>query len=80
MQPIRKPEALIEGSIIELTLSTNERDPTAHEACLNHYGTWCRACELDFGKTYGDLGQGFIHVHHITPLSKLREAHVVDPI
>ena len=80
LQPIRKPEALIEGRIIELTLSTYERDPAARKACLNHYDTRCQACDLDFGETYGDLGQGFIHVHHITPLSKLREAHVVDPI
>lgn len=80
LQPTRKPEALIEGSIIELTLSTYERDPAARKACLNYYGMRCQACKSDFGETYGDLGRGFIHVHHITPLSKIREAHVVDPI
>jgi len=78
--PTRKQEALIEGSIVELTLSTYERDPAARRACLNHYGTRCQVCGLDFGETYGELGQGFIHVHHITPLSHVREAHVVDPI
>lgn len=80
LPPTRKPEALIEGRIIELTLSIYERDPDARKACLNHYGRRCQACDLDFGETYGDLGQGFIHVHHIIPLSKIRSVHVVDPI
>ncbi len=79
-QTTRKSDALTEGRIVELTLSTYERDPAARKACLNHYGTRCQACKLDFGETYGDLGQGFIHVHHITPLSQVREAHVVDPV
>nr|WP_277399938.1 HNH endonuclease [Pseudoxanthomonas sp. LH2527] len=60
-------------------MSTYERDPAARSACLNHYGTRCQVCGLDFGETYGELGQGFIHVHHITPLSHVRESHVVDP-
>lgn len=78
--PLRKTEALVEGSIVELTLSAYERDPTTRRACLNHYGTRCQACGLEFGETYGELGQGFIHVHHITPLSHVREAHTVNPI
>jgi len=35
LQPIRKPEALTEGRIIELTRSTYEKDPAAHKARLN---------------------------------------------
>ncbi|MCY1042128.1 HNH endonuclease [Corallococcus sp. bb12-1] len=29
-------------------------------------------CTFDFKKTYGALGDGFAHVHHITPLSSLK--------
>ena len=78
--PARKPEALVEGAIVELTLTTYERDPAARRACLDHYGTQCQVCGLDFGEVYGELGRGFIHVHHVTALSQVREAHVVDPI
>jgi 5-methylcytosine-specific restriction protein A len=29
---------------------------------------------------YGDLGSGFIHVHHRVPLGDVRAEHDVDPI
>lgn len=76
----RKSEALIEGNIAELTLTVYERNPAARSACLDHYGTRCQVCGLDFGDVYGELGRGFIHVHHITPLSAVREAHAIDPV
>jgi 5-methylcytosine-specific restriction protein A len=28
----------------------------------------CQACEFDFGKFYGERGQGYIECHHIEPL------------
>ncbi len=76
----RKAEALTEGSVVELTLSVFERDPVARRRCLEHYGNSCQVCGFNFGVTYGDLGDGFIHVHHIVPLSHIKELHKVDPI
>ncbi|HHO0788469.1 HNH endonuclease [Aeromonas allosaccharophila] len=35
---------------------------------------------IDFGEKYGELGKGFIHVHHMMPLSEIGEEYVVDPI
>ena len=29
---------------------------------------------------YGELGQGFIHVHHIVPISKIGKEYKIDPI
>lgn len=78
--PLRKPEALSEGSIIELTLTAYERNPAARKACIEHYGTQCQVCGFDFGKVYGQLGRDFIHVHHVTALSQVRKVHAVDPI
>jgi 5-methylcytosine-specific restriction protein A len=31
----------------------------------------CCICSFDFGATYGELGEGFIEVHHTRPLSEL---------
>ena len=28
----------------------------------------CEVCEFDFAGTYGDLGEGYIEVHHVLPL------------
>lgn len=79
-QTPRKPEALSEGRVVELSLTTFERNPAARKSCLDHFGLQCRVCEFDFEKTYGELGKGFIHVHHITPLSHIRENYSVDPV
>ncbi|WP_243374121.1 HNH endonuclease [Geotalea sp. SG265] len=79
-QTPRKPEALSEGRVVELSLTTFERNPAARKSCLDHFGPQCRVCEFDFEKNYGELGKGFIHVHHITPLSHIRENYAVDPI
>lgn len=36
-------------------------------------------CGSDFEKKYGELGKGYIEVHHIKPLSDLDEEVVVNP-
>lgn len=34
----------------------------------------CEVCRFDFGRVYGQLGEGYIECHHKTPLHKLRVA------
>ena len=36
-------------------------------------GYKCEACTFDFRQTYGPLGDKYIEVHHLVPLSELRE-------
>ncbi len=33
----------------------------------------CELCGFDFGNTYGALGEGFIEVHHVVPVSRATE-------
>lgn len=42
-----------------------ERDANARSECIRHNGTVCVVCGFDFFKVYGELGLGFIHVHHV---------------
>ncbi len=35
---------------------------------------------FDFERSYGALGRGFIHVHHLTEISAVAPAYEVDPI
>src|SRR5439155_27293634 len=42
--------------------------------------TSCSVCGFDFGQTYGPLADGYIHVHHLKPLSARRRRHAVDPV
>tara|TARA_R110002050_G_scaffold54303_4_gene122942 strand:- start:29513 stop:29710 length:198 start_codon:yes stop_codon:yes gene_type:complete len=29
---------------------------------------------------YGEIGKGFIHVHHLTPISEIGKKYQIDPI
>ena len=33
---------------------------------------------MNFEQTYGELGKGFIHVHHVIPVSEIGKEYKVD--
>ena len=35
-------------------------------------------CGIDFKETYGEIGEGFIHVHHVTPISSKGKDYTLD--
>ena len=71
----------VEGAAVSVMMNRFERDQEARKKCIKHFGCKCQVCELDFGAKYGtDIGSGFIHVHHLQPLSKIRKSYVVDPV
>ena len=71
---------LIEGNLKTIVVNAFERNPIARKQCLEYYGTSCLCCGFDFYRTYGEIGQNYIHVHHIIPLAKIRKNYQVDPI
>ncbi len=81
-----KPEAtyekqgLTEGEETSVTSNKYERNPKARAACLAYRGTACAVCGMDFGRAYGPAFAGKIEVHHIVPLSEIKENYTVDPI
>lgn len=83
--PILLPEegpsegTLTEGAAIQVTVNAYERNPAARKACVERYGYRCSVCGFDFAATYGEIGDGFIQVHHLVPLSQIREKYEVDP-
>ena len=71
---------LIEGSVTRIESNHYERNRKARAKCIQHYKPVCVCCGVDFGKLYGPLAEGFIHVHHLKPVSEIAEAYSVDPI
>jgi hypothetical protein len=69
-----------EGAVHQVTVDAYERNPAARVACLKHHGTSCVVCGFNFAGTYGKIGDGFIHVHHLTPLAAIKQGYNVDPI
>lgn len=77
------PEAgvnqLPEGAKKSVVVNAYERSAKARALCIDHFDARCQACELDFEEKYGELGRGFIHVHHIRPISTINSEYMVDP-
>lgn len=63
-----------------IVVNAYERNQDARIECLREWKTVCVVCGFDFEKVYGDLGKGFIHVHHLKPLSEIGETYEIDPI
>lgn len=71
---------LVEGATIQVTVNPFERNPVARRRCIAHFGCKCFTCGLDFAVKYGEIGVGFIEVHHLNPLSEISGEYEVDPI
>jgi len=71
----------LEGAQRTIRVNAFERSTEARRACLEYYGYRCSVCDFDFEKAYGELlGKKYIHVHHIVPISEIREQYAVNPI
>ncbi len=69
-----------EGAVKQILVNYFERNPTARQECLDYYGLTCRVCGFNFEEAFGLIGKGFIHVHHLKPLSKIKKGYIVNPI
>jgi 5-methylcytosine-specific restriction protein A len=50
-----------------------ERSASASRLAKKYHGTRCQVCSFQFAEKYGSLGEGFIEVHHLLPISTLEE-------
>lgn len=71
-----------EGRILERLHKYRERNSNLVKKkkrnVLNKEGRLdCEVCGFNFQEKYGDLGEGFIECHHVTPISQLRPDTVV---
>ncbi|MEH6393338.1 HNH endonuclease [Pseudoalteromonas sp.] len=71
---------IIEGQELSYQLTKYERSSKARQQCIEHHGVKCKVCDLNFESLYGDIGRGFIHVHHIVPVSRQKDEYQIDPI
>ena len=74
-----KPEIHEEGAAATVKVNRYERSEAARRACLEHYGAECQVCGLRFEERYGEIGEGFIEVHHVVPPSETEGASEIDP-
>ncbi|MGW3586950.1 HNH endonuclease [Streptomyces fungicidicus] len=75
----------VEGRLLVRRTLARERDPKLRMRKIEHVRRQglplrCEICAFDFAHTYGELGDGYIEVHHVTPLhaSGVRETRLDD--
>jgi hypothetical protein len=69
----------VEGSRTSSLTTRYERNRALREEAIARFGTRCSICGFDFAERYGELGQGFIEVHHLVPLSTTKIARETNP-
>lgn len=78
-ETVLENQSYVEGASRRVTVNAFERDPRARAACIRKHGFRCAACQMSFQDQYGDIGKGFIHVHHKKPLAATRAEYRIDP-
>ncbi|WAU79448.1 HNH endonuclease [Streptomyces sp. Qhu-G9] len=75
----------IEGRLLARWALFRERDPKIRRLKIQKVQKSgqplrCEVCDFDFSRAYGPLGEGYIEVHHVTPLhiSGTRETRLED--
>ncbi|WP_343614403.1 HNH endonuclease [Flavobacterium sp.] len=69
-----------EGNPYNLQVTKYERNPYARQACLDYYGYSCVVCQINFEEKYGEIGIQYIHIHHLNPISFIKEQKEINPI
>jgi 5-methylcytosine-specific restriction protein A len=73
-------EGYYEGATKKIWANRYERDAKARSVCIQHYGLNCCVCGFNFEKVFGEIGIGYIHVHHLVPLSEIGQKYKLNPI
>jgi 5-methylcytosine-specific restriction protein A len=68
-----------EGGGQQVVVTQYERSHINRAACIEIHGIRCKVCGFDFASVYGAIGEGFIEVHHIDPVSGIAPGTIVDP-
>jgi 5-methylcytosine-specific restriction enzyme A len=68
-----------EGDMFYRKIKSYERSRLNRVACIEYHGNRCVVCNIDFGEFYGPLGDGFIHIHHIVPISQMNGSYIINP-
>ena len=70
---------VLEGKKVAFYTTKYERSKSNRDKALKIHGYSCCICNINFKESYGEIGEGFIHVHHVKPLYSLDEEVVIDP-
>lgn len=68
-----------EGAKLQVMVNRFERDRRNRAAALAIHGHKCLVCNTDMAQRYGQAAEGLIEVHHITPVSMIKQGYIINP-
>lgn len=69
-----------EGGRQKSWVTRYERSKANRAVAILLHGTRCIVCNLDFGERYSEIGQGYVEIHHLTPLHLMDGPAIVNPL
>lgn len=69
----------VEGSATSYYGVRYERDPKLRLQAIAIHGVACMGCGFDFESAYGEYARGYVHVHHVLPISEFGGSKSVNP-
>lgn len=67
-----------EGAVRQRRVNWYERDPRNRKEAIGRHGTICFGCGKTMEEMYGKIAKGFIHIHHVRPISTVPEGSQPD--
>jgi 5-methylcytosine-specific restriction protein A len=74
IRSLHEQDEFLEGQTT-VTVNRYEQNLKARARCIAKYKAICFVCDFNFGEKYGELGEGFIEVHHINPFSEVPKGY-----
>lgn len=79
-EELTNDEVLTEGLKRTIQVNSYERNSKARRICIEYWKPICSVCNFNFENMYGELGRGFIHIHHLKQISEIGREYQIDPI
>jgi 5-methylcytosine-specific restriction endonuclease McrA len=73
------PSDELEGEVTMQLHKKYERNKLNRKACIAIKGFACAVCGKKMSDIYGSIGEGFIEVHHVTPIASYGQPQHIDP-
>jgi hypothetical protein len=69
-----------EGERARRESSFFKRNPRLRADAIARYGLRCHVCGFDFESAYGEVGRGYIEIHHLNPLAERADVAAGTPV
>ncbi len=67
-----------EGAQKRILVNKYERSSKARENAIRYHGLNCQICGLNFKEMYGEIGEDFIHIHHLIPIHEIGSNYKIN--